>query len=72
MIYSKDNFDVFINKRTDDFGFNLDLALKAYKIWLRERNIKFSLVYIPEWATYPTHINLRNEDAIAFKLRFGL
>ncbi len=40
--------------------------------WLKERNIKFSLVYVPLWATEPTAINMRREDATMFKLAFDL
>lgn len=65
MIYT-DNTNVKIDV------FMSDALLKKYKAWLKERNIKFSLVYTPEWATYPSAINLRNEDALVFKLTFGL
>jgi hypothetical protein len=46
--------------------------LKEYTTWLKERNIKYSLVRDPPWISHPSSINMRNEDAIAFKLTFGL
>lgn len=72
MIYSRDNIDVSIAKSQSEFDFQARKTLTGYKNWLRERNIKFTLVYTPVWDTYPSHINLRTEDAVAFKLRFGL
>lgn len=48
------------------------MKMRQYKQWFRERDIKFSLVYNPAWDTTPTAITLRNEDAIIFKLTFGL
>jgi hypothetical protein len=38
--------------------------------WLKERKIKFSLVFNPVWATDPCAINMRKEDALMFKLAF--
>ena len=49
-----------------------EAQLKEYKVWLIENNIKYSLVYIPQWANFPCAINMRNEDATMFKLVFGL
>jgi hypothetical protein len=69
MIYT-DNTNVQIDKVREDYGYVE--RLKIYKSWLKERNIKYSLVFEPEWATFPTYINLRNEDALVFKLKFGL
>lgn len=46
--------------------------LKKYVDWLKERNIKYSFVKYPQWMSHPTGINMRNEDALMFKLAFGL
>lgn len=46
--------------------------IKMYEAWLKERNIKYSFVRYPQWISYPTGINMRNEDALMFKLAFGL
>jgi hypothetical protein len=46
--------------------------LKVYEAWLKEQNIKYSFVKYPQWAPWATGINMRNEDALMFKLRFGL
>lgn len=46
--------------------------VKSYEVWLRERNIKYSFVRQPQWLSYPTGINMRNEDALIFRLTFGL
>ena len=48
------------------------IQLAEYKTWLNENNIKYSYVYSPQWANFPCAINMRNEDAVIFKLRFGL
>lgn len=47
-------------------------SLKILKKWLDERQVKYSLVFSPAWDSEPSYINLRNEDAVAFKLAFGL
>ena len=58
---------------TDNTNVLVTHNLKEYKEWLNENNIKYSLVYSPVWQTsFPYAINMRNEDAIMFKLRFGL
>lgn len=65
-MYQNDNVVINLPKR-------LDLAtLKRYKIWLRENNIKYSVVRVPLWNPIATGINMRNEDALVFKLIFGL
>ena len=56
----------------DSTPFDQHKKLAIYKKWLRENNIKYSLVRSPEWNSYPTGINMRNEDALIFKLTFGL
>lgn len=48
------------------------VKLRQYKQWFRERNIKYSLSYTPLWAHIPTHIIMRNEDALIFKLVFNI
>lgn len=46
--------------------------IKSYKAWFRERNIKYSFCYNPAWGSSPDSVILRNEDALLFKLSFGL
>jgi len=46
--------------------------LAMFETWLKENNVKYSKVYSPQWANFPYALNMRNEDAIMFKLRFGL
>lgn len=46
--------------------------IKKYRTWFIERNIKYSFDRFPPWLTYPTSVILRNEDALLFKLTFGL
>jgi hypothetical protein len=46
--------------------------LKELRLWLLERNVKFSYIFVPEWSGYPYAINMRNEDALAFRLAFDL
>jgi hypothetical protein len=48
------------------------VQLREYETWLKERNIKYTLVYVPIWDTAPASINMRNEDALVFKMVFGL
>lgn len=48
------------------------IKIKEYKLWFKERNIKYSFVYDPHWHDRPSRITLRNEDALLFKLTFGL
>lgn len=62
----KDNVDVKIDVR---FRYKL---LKEYTDWLKRNNIKYSLVKSPIWINSPTAINMRNEDAIIFRLTFGI
>jgi hypothetical protein len=45
--------------------------IAVYVKWCRENNIKYTLIYDPVWNTEPMGINLRNEDALMFKLRFN-
>lgn len=45
------------------------IRLRQLTNWLRANNIKYSLVYVPEWdRSYPASINMRREDALIFKL----
>lgn len=70
MTFYTDNTDVYISSEggRDDM-----LRLLEYKEWLKENNVKYSLVYLPVWSRqYPYAINMRNEDAMMFKLSFGL
>jgi len=66
-MYTNDSTRVYIPPAV-----TYDKNLKLYKAWLKERNMKFSFVYVPEWNPYPAAIVLRNEDAVMFKLVFGL
>lgn len=61
----RDNTDVEIGP------YNYE-ELRSYISWLDERLVKYSLVKKPIWTDFPVAINMRNEDAIAFKLVFGL
>lgn len=65
-----DNIDIRLEYFFSDFEYNT--RLKEYTTWLKDRNIKYNLVMKPLWSNRPTDINLRNEDAVAFKLRFEL
>ncbi len=62
----RDNTDVEINVVFDR------TLLKEYTTWLNERNIKYTLVKSPIWVEIPSAINMRNEDAIIFRLTFGI
>ena len=55
----------YINRQTIE-------CLRRYEAWLNERNIKYSLVRNPIWLPYATGINMRNQDALIFKLTFNL
>ncbi len=66
----RDNVDIDLKNYYPDRGGNA--RLKQYTDWLDERNIKYSMVRWPNWATHPTAINMRNEDALVFRLTFGL
>jgi len=48
--------------------------LTMFEDWLKENNVKYTKVYspFPLWTNFPCAINMRNEDATAFKLRFDL
>ena len=46
--------------------------LKNIETWLKNNNIKYSIVYFPVWAHFPTAINMRKEDALVFKLVYDL
>jgi hypothetical protein len=69
MMYT-DNTDVGLHIGLSDRV--AEAKLKEYKFWLVDNNIKYSYVYSPQWSNFPAAINMRNEDAIMFKLRFGL
>lgn len=62
----RDNTDVEIN-----VAFNRPLLIE-YTSWLNERNIKYTFVKSPIWVDIPAAINMRNEDAIIFRLTFGI
>lgn len=70
MAYRNDNINVrisvFLNNKKSE------TRLKEYEAWLKERNVKYTLVYVPIWDTTPASINMRNEDALIFKMVFGL
>jgi hypothetical protein len=66
---TRDNTDIELNIWPDKGG---NARLKRYYAWLDERKIKYSMVRHPTWASYPTSINMRNEDAVAFKLAFKM
>jgi len=61
----RDNTDVEIGPYTWE-------ELRDYIKWLDDRNIKYSMVKKPIWTDMPVAINMRNEDAIMFRLTFGL
>lgn len=46
--------------------------VKGYEEWFINHNIKYSFDRFPPWSPYPTSVILRNEDALLFKLTFGL
>jgi hypothetical protein len=69
-MYSTDNTNVDIPWEGDPR--HKQEKLKEYKNWLDERNIKYSLIHSPLWDHFPASINMRNEDALLFKLTFGL
>lgn len=81
MIYS-DNIDVDItNIITEQFTRRFPngdfyrikiIRLRQFENWLKLKNIKYSLVKKPIWNSEVTHINMRKEDAVMFKLVFGL
>lgn len=70
----RDNTTVKIARGPDPLGRYDDVnkTVAVYRKWLKENNIKYNLVRVPEWNSYPTGINMRNEDALIFKLTFGL
>lgn len=65
----RDNID--IDLKLFPFGPGIE-KLNEYTDWLKERNIKYSLIRNPLWLAYPNMINMRLDDALAFKLRFNL
>ena len=65
-MYSNDNTIIRFSKTLS----NEDL--RKYKDWLKERNIKFSVVREPLWSAQATGLNMRNQDALMFKMVFGL
>lgn len=71
-MFSPDSTKVPIKKFHHDDQRAAAIQLKEYKQWFDERNIKYSFHSFPAWATYPTSVILRNEDALAFKLAFNL
>jgi hypothetical protein len=66
---NSDNTNVELNLFPNREG---DAIVKKYTDWLKERNIKFSLVKQPIWVDFPVAINMRKEDAIIFRLTFGI
>jgi hypothetical protein len=46
--------------------------IKQYKKWFIERNIKYDFHYRIGWGIIPEYVFLSAEDALAFKLAFGL
>lgn len=68
-MFQRDNINIEVDIYPDRGG---NARLNEYVSWLYQNNIKYSLVRNPEWATHPTAINMRNEDALMFKLVFGL
>ena len=66
---NRDNIDIQVDIFPDRGG---NARLKMYTDWLKERNIKYTLIKYPNWASHPSAINLRIEDALAFKLTFGI
>lgn len=71
-MFSPDNTRVAIKQFRYDDQRAAATQLKEYKQWFDERSIKYSFHNFPAWATYPTSVILRNEDALAFKLAFNL
>ncbi len=68
-MWNRDNINIEINLGNN----RLDGAKwKAYTGWLKDRNIKYSEVREPSWSMNATALNMRNEDALLFKLTFGL
>ncbi len=68
-MWNRDNIDIQVDIFPDRGG---NARLKMYTDWLKERNIKYTLIKYPNWASHPSAINLRIEDALAFKLTFGI
>lgn len=65
----RDNTDIALNYQP----FEERMArVKRYTNWLDQRNIKYNMVRKPSWSSYATHINMRNEDALAFRLVFNM
>jgi len=73
-MFERDNINIDITSVTGRHYHSRELSviLKTYATWLDERNIKYSYVREPLWAATPTAINMRSEDALMFKLVFGL
>jgi hypothetical protein len=71
-MYYTDNINVELKK--SEYGDRVDaIRLKQFVNWLRIRKIKYSLVYKPVWnRNHPWAINMRTDDALVFKLVFGL
>jgi hypothetical protein len=46
--------------------------INGYKEWFINHNIKYSFDRFPPWSPCPTSVILRKEDALLFKLTFGL
>ena len=45
---------------------------KEMKSWLQNNNVKYSLEFSPTWSELPCTISMSSENALAFKLRYGL
>lgn len=71
-MYHNDNIDVEL--KPSKYGKRVDvIRLRQLTNWLKERNVKYSLVYWPIWdRSHPSAINMRREDALAFKLANNL
>jgi hypothetical protein len=67
-----DNINVKLPTPLHSGDRNAAKRLKELVFWLRERDIKYSYVFRPEWDTYPYAINMRKEDALALSLAFDL
>lgn len=48
------------------------IKIREYIDWFKERNIKYSFVHVPPWYDRPSRVILCNEDALLFKITFGL
>jgi hypothetical protein len=75
----RDNIDVDISSfpsaeyiaRYGNSEREISLRLRQFETWLKKKNIKYTLIRKPLWGRV-TEINMRTEDAVVFKLVFGL